>query len=127
MFPEDGIKLGIPQAIQKCLQHIWQFGVLKKGFGLCHGISGNAYAFIAPSVQKAFPEMHDEYLKKAILFALLKQENDVMKEIRTYEFSDRMKIGVSDEPYSLMLGLAGDICFVMDVIQGVGKFPGFDF
>lgn len=50
-----------------------------------------------------------------------------MKEIRTYEFSDRMKIGVSDEPYSLMLGLAGDICFVMDVIQGVGKFPGFDF
>lgn len=23
MFPEDGIKLGIPQAIQKSLQHIW--------------------------------------------------------------------------------------------------------
>jgi lantibiotic modifying enzyme len=30
--------------------------VLKKGFGLCHGISGNAYAFISPAVQKAFPE-----------------------------------------------------------------------
>lgn len=38
-----------------------------------------------------------------------------------------MKTGVSDEPYSLMLGYAGDICFIMDVIMGVGKFPGFDF
>lgn len=38
-----------------------------------------------------------------------------------------MKVGVSDEPYSLMLGYAGDICFIMDVIMGVGKFPGFDF
>lgn len=26
-----------------------------------------------------------------------------------------------------MLGVAGDICFTMDVISGVGKFPGFDF
>jgi hypothetical protein len=26
-----------------------------------------------------------------------------------------------------MLGLAGDICFTMDVLHGVGKFPGFDF
>lgn len=38
-----------------------------------------------------------------------------------------MTVGVSDEPYSLMLGLAGDICFTMDVLHGVGKFPGFDF
>ena len=38
-----------------------------------------------------------------------------------------MSVGISDEPYSLMLGLAGDICFTMDVISGVGKFPGFDF
>lgn len=72
MFPEEGIKLGLPQVITKGLQHIWEFGILKKGFGLCHGISGNAYAFIAPHVQKAFPEKVDEYLKKAILFALLK-------------------------------------------------------
>lgn len=38
-----------------------------------------------------------------------------------------MTVGVSDEPYSLMLGIAGDICFTMDVLSGVGKFPGFDF
>jgi len=38
-----------------------------------------------------------------------------------------MSVGISDEPYSLMLGLAGDICFTIDVILGVGRFPGFDF
>jgi hypothetical protein len=42
--------------IEKSLNHIWEYGILKKGFGLCHGISGNAYTFIAPSIQKAFPD-----------------------------------------------------------------------
>lgn len=37
-----------------------------------------------------------------------------------------MTIGVSDEPYSLMTGIAGDICFTMDVLSGVGYFPGYD-
>jgi hypothetical protein len=50
-----------------------------------------------------------------------------MKEIKTFDFEDRFKTGVSDNPYSLMLGVAGDICFTMDVLLGTGKFPGFDF
>jgi hypothetical protein len=27
--------------------NIWQRGLLKKGLGLCHGISGNGYAFLS--------------------------------------------------------------------------------
>ena len=50
-----------------------------------------------------------------------------MKEISNFHFSDRYIVGKSDNPYSLMLGSAGDICFTIDVIEGVGKFPGFDF
>ena len=57
--------------IQVNLDHIWKYGVLKKGFGLCHGISGNAYSFISPSLQVVLNEKSDEYLKKAQLFALL--------------------------------------------------------
>ena len=26
---------------------VWRFGLLKKGYGLCHGAAGNAYAFLA--------------------------------------------------------------------------------
>lgn len=49
-----------------------------------------------------------------------------MKEISTYNFEDRNVVGVSDEPYSLMVGIAGDICFVIDVIKGTGLLPGYD-
>lgn len=50
-----------------------------------------------------------------------------MNEIKTYHFKDRFVVGKSDNPYSLMLGIAGDICFAIDAFQGVNRFPGFDF
>ena len=28
-------------------ENVWQRGLLKKGLGLCHGISGNGYAFLS--------------------------------------------------------------------------------
>lgn len=34
--------------------------------------------------------------------------------------------GISDFPYSLMLGTAGDLCFGVDLLQGQGAFPGYD-
>ena len=127
MFPEKGIQFGIPEIIKASLDHIWNFGVLKKGFGLCHGISGNAYAFILPAVKEFLSEDVEENERKATFFALLREEKGVMKEIKGYHFADRFIKGVSDNPYSLMLGVAGDICFTMDVILGKARFPGFDF
>jgi hypothetical protein len=34
-----------------------------------------------------------------------------MKIIKTYEFHDRFKVGITDYPFSLMLGLSGDLIF----------------
>ena len=31
----------------QCAEVIWQYGLLKKGYGLCHGTAGNAYGFLA--------------------------------------------------------------------------------
>jgi len=31
----------------KCAEVVWQRGLLRKGYGLCHGVSGNAYTFLA--------------------------------------------------------------------------------
>ena len=56
MFPEQAIQLGLESVVKKGLDHVWEYGVLKKGFGLCHGISGNAYAFISPSVHQVLPD-----------------------------------------------------------------------
>lgn len=55
MFPEMGIQLGLAEVISRSLDHIWKYGVLKKGYGLCHGISGNAYSFITRSILNCFP------------------------------------------------------------------------
>lgn len=30
----------------QCADVIWKYGLLKKGYGLCHGTAGNAYAFL---------------------------------------------------------------------------------
>ena len=32
--------------LDRALDVIWQRGVIKKGLGVCHGIAGNAYAFL---------------------------------------------------------------------------------
>ena len=34
-------------AAKKCCDVIWKRGFLQKGYGLCHGIAGNGYAFLA--------------------------------------------------------------------------------
>ena len=33
-------------AAERAAQLIWERGLLKKGPGLCHGVAGNAYAFL---------------------------------------------------------------------------------
>lgn len=30
-----------------CAEVIWQRGLLRKGYGICHGTAGNAYAFLS--------------------------------------------------------------------------------
>ena len=34
-------------AARRCADVVWHRGLLKKGDGLCHGIAGNAYSFLA--------------------------------------------------------------------------------
>lgn len=31
----------------QCGEVVWHMGLLKKGYGLCHGAAGNAYTFLA--------------------------------------------------------------------------------
>lgn len=41
---------GVPQYLEyalQCGEVVWYFGLLKKGYGLCHGAAGNAYTFLA--------------------------------------------------------------------------------
>ena len=99
------------EAAKKCANVIWYRGLLKKGYGLCHGIAGNTYAFLA--LCQATNEV--EYLVKAEKFVEFMFDYDEHLE-RT-----------PDRPYSLFEGIAGTIYLLDDMEKHPMKatFPGF--
>ena len=106
---------------------IWNEGILKKGFNLCHGISGNAYAML--QLGRSSVVSADEqrlWTDRAIHFMLLKRDHEVMNSLSSYDFDCRYKTGMSDYPFSLMLGLAGDMCLEIDLLDGRCTLPGYD-
>jgi len=93
-------------------EDIWKHGILKKGYGLCHGITGNGYNFLT-----LYRYTRDiTWLYRAYCFVITKDDKHYREIIENYDFGNRYKVGVSDYPYSLMLGLAGDICFEVDCL-----------
>ncbi|XP_036401485.1 glutathione S-transferase LANCL1 [Megalops cyprinoides] len=95
----------------QCGEVIWQRGLLKKGYGLCHGAAGNAYGFLALYKHTRDPK----YLYRACKFA---------------EWCmDYGKHGcrTPDTPFSLFEGMAGTIYFLADLLQPLrSKFPAFE-
>ncbi|KAI5706251.1 hypothetical protein M8J76_011573 [Diaphorina citri] len=96
----------------KCGEVIWEKGLLKKGPGICHGVSGNGYAFLL-----LYRLTKDEqYLHKAYLFANFMLSDDFKRNAR-----------MPDAPFSLYEGLAGTACFFIDLMQPEkAAFPFMD-
>ena len=95
----------------RCGEAIWERGLLKKGYGLCHGVAGNAYAFIALWNVTKMPQ----YLYKSAIFAEW-----------CFNYGKR-GCRVPDRPLSLFEGLAGPIYLLTDLIQNpsLASFPAF--
>jgi len=34
------------EAMKDCAKVLWRRGLLRKGYGICHGVAGNAYGFL---------------------------------------------------------------------------------
>ncbi|XP_013409667.1 lanC-like protein 2 [Lingula anatina] len=97
-------------AAKSCSEVIWQRGLLRKGYGICHGVAGNAYGFLA--LYQATQDV--KHLHRAIKFA-------------EWCF-DYGKHGcrTPDRPLSLFEGLAGTIYFLADLTNPQkAKFPAF--
>jgi hypothetical protein len=78
-------------------ENCWKYGILKKGFGICHGVYGNAYFFLSIYKLTGNPL----WLKRAYLYALVKLDNEMMGVILHYWPEDRDVEGVPDEPWGL--------------------------
>lgn len=98
------------RAANQCGEVVWRRGLLKKGYGICHGVAGNAYTFLA-LYQATGKEVQ---LYRAVQFA---------RWCGTY---DRNQERPPDRPFSLFEGLAGTIYFLKDIQDPVNAlFPGY--
>ncbi|KAH7623947.1 putative LanC-like protein 3 [Nannochloris sp. 'desiccata'] len=91
---------------------IWQEGLLKKGPGACHGVSGNSFALL-----KLYKETKDEkWLYRAVKFAEFMDTQEFLKEASQ-----------PDHPNSLFEGTAAAACLYADLIDPRNAcFPLFD-
>lgn len=90
---------------------LWRCGLLYKGTGLCHGTSGNAYAFLElyNATRKA------EHLYRALQFAHACLSGPFRRSMRT-----------PDAPYSLYEGEGGLACLLADLLNpDEASFPAF--
>lgn len=89
-------------ACKKAVDLIWQKGLLRKGPGICHGVAGNGYAFV-------------------MLFKVTKDARYLYRAIKFAEFLSKSRFirvaNEPDRPYSLYEGVAGTICFLVDLLH----------
>jgi len=90
---------------------VWNRGILKKGYGICHGVAGNAYSFLS-----LYKQTNDaKYLHRAIKFAEW-----------CFDYGQH-GCRIPDHPFSLFEGMAGTVYFLADMLQPkVSKFPAFE-
>jgi len=100
------------EAAERAADHVWKNGLVCKGNGICHGIAGNGYAFLALYRATGDPRALD----RALHFARLSQSPRVTEQQRT-----------PDRPWSLYEGLMGTLCFYADCLDPArARFPAFE-
>jgi hypothetical protein len=86
----------------------WHAGPLAKGYGLCHGTAGNAYAFLVLHKRTG----DDLWLERARAYAM-----HVIGQVK----HEREKLGRGR--YSLFTGDIGVALFLRDLLAGDDRFP----
>jgi len=99
------------ECAKRSSESIWKYGLLKKGAGLCHGISGNAYSFLL-----IYKESKDlSFLYRTISF---------IKLILTKSFFNQLN--TPDNPYSLFEGLGG-LAYLLNDLINIYKYNGDEY
>lgn len=100
------------RACRKAADLIWHQGLLRKGAGICHGVAGNGYAFL-------------------VLYRLTGDQQYLYRANKFVEFltADEFRKGAftPDRPNSLYEGIAGTVCFLIDMLRPEhASFPFMD-
>ncbi|KXZ51592.1 hypothetical protein GPECTOR_12g556 [Gonium pectorale] len=103
-------------AAQRAGEVVWQLGLLRKGHGLCHGTSGNAYVLLTLHRASRQPA----WLARARQFAAHMGSEE-----------GRSVYDTPDRPLSLFEGRAGALCLLADLLAPDGgataaRFPALE-
>jgi lantibiotic modifying enzyme len=79
------------QVAEAASEVVWQKGLLRKGFGICHGVAGNAYMFMY---------LYEVTKKQDYLIKLLAFTRYITDKNNQAEYIDK-----PDHPYSLFEGI----------------------
>ncbi|KFK40450.1 hypothetical protein AALP_AA3G374700 [Arabis alpina] len=94
---------------------VWKRGLIKR-VGICHGISGNAYVFLA--LYRATGR--SEYLYRAKAFASFLLD-------RGHKLLSKGEMHGGDSPYSLFEGIGGMAYLFLDMVDPTqARFPGYE-
>lgn len=103
------------QAAMDAAEVVWSRGLLKR-VGICHGISGNAYAFLALYRLTGIVE----YLYRAKAFACFLLD-------RSHMLMSRGEMHGGDNPFSMFEGVGGMAYLFLDLVQPKNaRFPGYE-
>ena len=117
-----------------CNKSLWERGLLYKGNGVCHGMSGITFGLI-----KLYKGTKNElYLKEALGICHGTFDEKVQKLVKEYKDPQRLCKGMPDTPYSLMEGEGGCLVMYYDLVKVIlnkdnsdknnfwGLFPGYE-
>jgi len=108
----SGVNGDFDEVLIKGGQLIWDAGLLEKGPNLCHGTSGNGYAFL-----KLYERTGDDlWLKRARSYAM--QSIQQIEEVQAHTKQKRR--------YPLWTGDPGVAIYLWDCLQGTTDFPTLD-
>ncbi|EHA8592028.1 putative LanC-like protein GCL2 [Cocos nucifera] len=103
------------QAAAEAAEVVWNRGLLKR-VGICHGVSGNAYVFLA--LYRLTGNLVYLYRAKAFACFLLDKANKLI--------ADGLMHG-GDRPYSLFEGQAGMAYLFLDMVRpSESRFPAYE-
>ena len=126
IFPSNNFK----DVALKCNKCLWERGLLYKGNGLCHGMSGICY-----SLMKLYLYTKNElYLKETFGIAYGTFDPRIQELVSKFVDPQRKAKGIPDTPYSLMEGDGGLLIMYYDLISLIDGdndcmtkvFPGYE-
>jgi hypothetical protein len=143
LFPE--IKGDLVHLASKAGVVTWEQGLLLKSTGLCHGIAGNGYVLhslyrlfkwlssesILNTEVSMFKTISIQWRIRAFMFAKTLCDPYIRTQSEQYlekKGVKRLTTGKPDHPFSLMEGIAGEVCFLADMVTGEDwmRLPGYE-